>query len=134
MARQGLNWWRCTQIETFQIEKHLSQKCFYPVLFYATLFCRFRLTLAQIKTWGGWKSNNVLMECTRISSSMKMHAAQRLEIVEDEFCEKQSIEDINACTQSPELSFTTTTFNRNSKPVHGYIYVLKIELNQFQII
>ena len=51
-----------------------------------------------------------------------MNAAHRLEIVEDESFEKQPIEDVNPCTQSPALTLATTTFDRNFKLAHGYMY------------
>ena len=79
-------------------------------------------TLVQMKIWGGWKSNNnVPMEYIENSSSMKMNAANKLENVKDASSEKQPVEDTNPCTQPRQLSFTTTTFNRNFEPVHKYI-------------
>ena len=87
----------------------------------ATIFADSGGTLTQMKTRGGWKSNNVPMECFGNSSSMKMNAAQRLQIVEDESSEKHPIEDINPCTQSPALTLATTTFDRNFKLAHGYM-------------
>ena len=50
MARQGYIWCRCTQIGTFQIENYLSQKCFYPVLFYTTFGGTFKYGLTTFET------------------------------------------------------------------------------------
>ena len=87
----------------------------------ATIMANSGASLAQMKTWGGWNSNNVPMQYIENSLPMKWNAAQRLENMESGSCQEKSIESTNPCTQPTELSFTTTIFDRNKKPVHKYL-------------